>query len=203
MNGILHQDSIQSSNDTATLPSRNVVTSTFLSENGQSELRNEVASLVDLSLDSQNMKDPLSLNLKSVTKETLSKSEVPDVSYASSDDDDCFFDANEDSLDIHSPDKEIMNLKNNKSNSASKHGCADGGEGPVDGQVIDYDRLYDSEDDDDLDTMEVSHGSVISHLISQVKIGMDLTKVALPTFILERRSLLEVKRLLVVPNLNK
>lgn len=35
-------------------------------------------------------------------------------------------------------------------------------------------------------------GSVISHLLSQVKIGMDLTKVVLPTFILERRSLLEM-----------
>lgn len=35
-------------------------------------------------------------------------------------------------------------------------------------------------------------GSVVTHLISQVKIGMDLTKVTLPTFILERRSLLEM-----------
>lgn len=35
-------------------------------------------------------------------------------------------------------------------------------------------------------------GSVVTHLISQVKIGMDLTKVALPTFILEKRSLLEM-----------
>ena len=37
-----------------------------------------------------------------------------------------------------------------------------------------------------------SHGNMISHLLSQVKIGMDLTKVVLPTFILERRSLLEM-----------
>ena len=36
------------------------------------------------------------------------------------------------------------------------------------------------------------HGSVVMHLLSQVKIGMDLTKVVLPTFILERRSLLEM-----------
>lgn len=35
------------------------------------------------------------------------------------------------------------------------------------------------------------HKSVILHLISQLKIGMDLTKVTLPTFILEKRSLLE------------
>lgn len=37
-----------------------------------------------------------------------------------------------------------------------------------------------------------SHGSVVRHLLGQVKIGMDLTKVVLPTFILERRSLLEM-----------
>lgn len=35
------------------------------------------------------------------------------------------------------------------------------------------------------------HKTVITHLISQLKIGMDLTKVTLPTFILEKRSLLE------------
>lgn len=50
--------------------------------------------------------------------------------------------------------------------------------------------LYEDESDNDL-SME-SHGSVVTHLLSQVKIGMDLTKVVLPTFILERRSLLEM-----------
>ena len=34
--------------------------------------------------------------------------------------------------------------------------------------------------------------SVIMHLLTQLKIGMDLTKITLPTFILERRSLLEM-----------
>ena len=34
------------------------------------------------------------------------------------------------------------------------------------------------------------HKSVIMHLLSQVRFGMDLTKVVLPTFILEKRSLL-------------
>eukprot|EP00111_Clytia_hemisphaerica_P005510 TCONS_00015986-protein len=53
-----------------------------------------------------------------------------------------------------------------------------------------YDIGRDDEDDEEADMS--SHGSVISHLISQVKIGMDLTKVTLPTFILERRSLLEM-----------
>ncbi|OTF83082.1 oxysterol-binding protein-related protein 9-like protein, partial [Euroglyphus maynei] len=56
-----------------------------------------------------------------------------------------------------------------------------------------FDKLYESSDDSDNELCPISsHGSVISHLISQVKIGMDLTKVALPTFILERRSLLEM-----------
>lgn len=50
--------------------------------------------------------------------------------------------------------------------------------------------LYDDDNEDDVE-ME-SHGSVVRHLLGQVKIGMDLTKVVLPTFILERRSLLEM-----------
>ncbi|CRK98250.1 CLUMA_CG011612, isoform A [Clunio marinus] len=56
--------------------------------------------------------------------------------------------------------------------------------------TLDYDAIYEDESDNDL-SME-SHGSVVTHLLSQVKIGMDLTKVVLPTFILERRSLLEM-----------
>ncbi|XP_050695800.1 oxysterol-binding protein-related protein 9-like isoform X2 [Eriocheir sinensis] len=57
--------------------------------------------------------------------------------------------------------------------------------------LVDYDRMYDEDDDQELGSME-GHGSIIHHLLSQVKIGMDLTKVVLPTFILERRSLLEM-----------
>lgn len=55
---------------------------------------------------------------------------------------------------------------------------------------LDYDAMYENDAEYDL-SME-SHGSVVAHLLSQVKIGMDLTKVVLPTFILERRSLLEM-----------
>lgn len=55
---------------------------------------------------------------------------------------------------------------------------------------IDWDSMYD-EDEEDLGSLE-SQGSVIRHLLSQIRIGMDLTKVVLPTFILERRSLLEM-----------
>jgi len=42
-----------------------------------------------------------------------------------------------------------------------------------------------------VESME-SHGSIVTHLLSQLRIGMDLTKVVLPTFILEKRSLLEM-----------
>ncbi|XP_063778358.1 oxysterol-binding protein-related protein 10 isoform X5 [Pseudophryne corroboree] len=55
------------------------------------------------------------------------------------------------------------------------------------------DELTDTEDNEekDLGVMD-DQRSVILHLISQLKLGMDLTKVALPTFILEKRSLLEM-----------
>lgn len=57
------------------------------------------------------------------------------------------------------------------------------------------DDEFEEDKDSDVDEKDEdmqSHGSVITHLLSQVKIGMDLTKVTLPTFILERRSLLEM-----------
>ncbi|XP_056376063.1 oxysterol-binding protein-related protein 10 isoform X1 [Hyla sarda] len=55
------------------------------------------------------------------------------------------------------------------------------------------DELTDTEDNEekDLGVMD-DQRSVILHLISQLKLGMDLTKVVLPTFILEKRSLLEM-----------
>ncbi|XP_053260488.1 oxysterol-binding protein-related protein 11 isoform X2 [Podarcis raffonei] len=45
--------------------------------------------------------------------------------------------------------------------------------------------------EDDLGAVEEQR-SVILHLLSQLKLGMDLTRVVLPTFILEKRSLLEM-----------
>lgn len=68
----------------------------------------------------------------------------------------------------------MTNNSNNKENSSS----------------IDWDSMYD-EEEEDLGSLE-GEGSVIRHLLSQIRIGMDLTKVVLPTFILERRSLLEM-----------
>ncbi|XP_026643315.1 oxysterol-binding protein-related protein 11 [Microtus ochrogaster] len=55
------------------------------------------------------------------------------------------------------------------------------------------DELEDTCDnkEDDLGAVEEQR-SVILHLLSQLKLGMDLTRVVLPTFILEKRSLLEM-----------
>uniref|UniRef100_A0A8D3DGV4 Oxysterol-binding protein n=1 Tax=Scophthalmus maximus TaxID=52904 RepID=A0A8D3DGV4_SCOMX len=54
-----------------------------------------------------------------------------------------------------------------------------------------FDSHDDRDDDGEGESVE-EHKSVIMHLLSQVRLGMDLTKVVLPTFILERRSLLEM-----------
>ncbi len=124
----------------------------------------------------------------SVVRDTVNESvshlhSVPEVSYSSSDDDEFYFDASEETSVNANPVRQVkeasddlqqMNLENNSSVNNS----------------IDYDKMY-SDEEDELGSIE-NHGSVISHLISQVKIGMDLTKVVLPTFILERRSLLEM-----------
>nr|XP_021323901.1 oxysterol-binding protein-related protein 10-like [Danio rerio] len=54
-------------------------------------------------------------------------------------------------------------------------------------------EVLDSDDntEEDLGVLEEER-SVILHLLSQLKLGMDLTRVVLPTFILEKRSLLEM-----------
>jgi len=54
-----------------------------------------------------------------------------------------------------------------------------------------WDKLYGGEEDDDVGDMS-QQSSMIGHLLSQLRIGMDLTKITLPTYILERRSLLEM-----------
>ncbi|XP_056618208.1 oxysterol-binding protein-related protein 10 isoform X2 [Triplophysa dalaica] len=54
-------------------------------------------------------------------------------------------------------------------------------------------EITDSEDneEEDLGVLDEQR-SIILHLLSQLKLGMDLTRVVLPTFILEKRSLLEM-----------
>ncbi|KAL3082390.1 hypothetical protein niasHT_038456 [Heterodera trifolii] len=65
--------------------------------------------------------------------------------------------------------------------------------GQFDAKGTDYDAIYNNtHDEQDIGDINKQHGSVLMHLLSQVSVGMDLTKVTLPTFILERRSLLEM-----------
>uniref|UniRef100_A0A0A9XLA1 Oxysterol-binding protein n=1 Tax=Lygus hesperus TaxID=30085 RepID=A0A0A9XLA1_LYGHE len=122
---------------------------------------------------------------------------VPETSYSSSEEED-FYDANDDATpvgnfgvgetsdDIESAaaDRETAEEQTASTSATTKpplnYYKPDG--------TLDYDVLYEPCEETNI-SME---GSVVTHLLSQVKIGMDLTKVALPTFILERRSLLEM-----------
>ncbi|CAG2174428.1 unnamed protein product [Oppiella nova] len=124
----------------------------------------------------------------SVSESVLNLHSVPEVSYSSSDDDDFFYDAPEETSPSSVMTKPIVEsaaqVIDNSDDMNSQTVCS------KQNNSIDYDLMYESEEEE-LGSIE-GHGSVISHLISQVKIGMDLTKVVLPTFILERRSLLEM-----------
>ena len=63
----------------------------------------------------------------------------------------------------------------------------------VTARVSSKDDVTDEEDLADTSLVLVEdQKSVILHLLSQLKLGMDLTQVVLPTFILEKRSLLEM-----------
>lgn len=105
---------------------------------------------------------------------------IPVTSYSSSDendlsDDDCFFDALEDqgssALDC--------NNRTAVTSAGLKH--------PT--------EVYDACYEDDQENSQIESPvdcSIFTHLLSQVKLGMDLTRVTLPTFILERRSFLEM-----------
>lgn len=120
---------------------------------------------------------------------------VPETSYSSSEGEDDFYDANDnpysssmslkDAEDTNDQSDDMKSIKNDTISSRDSISTPF----RVDGS-LDYDALY--EDDAENDISMESHGSVVTHLLSQVKIGMDLTKVVLPTFILERRSLLEM-----------
>ncbi|KAK3726568.1 hypothetical protein QZH41_011028 [Actinostola sp. cb2023] len=115
---------------------------------------------------------------------------VPYASYSSSDEEDVeFFDATTDISEQDIDKKEessgyvawVKDCMCNSERTSEVH------------FVYDYER-----EDRDVYGKEIGseaikqHGSVITHLLSQVRLGMDLTKVVLPTFILETRSLLEM-----------
>lgn len=53
------------------------------------------------------------------------------------------------------------------------------------------DEIHSTDGDDDTLVVEPDQGNVLSHIISQLRPGADLSRVVLPTFILEPRSMLE------------
>ncbi|XP_072919123.1 oxysterol-binding protein-related protein 9 isoform X3 [Hemitrygon akajei] len=128
----------------------------------------------------------------------LSPNTVPDFSYSSSEDE--FYDADEFYQSNSSP-KRCLDAKSpaviSHSNTGGSLKRPDTTEslnssmsnGTNDAELFD---THDERDDEGEGESVEEHKSVIMHLLSQVRLGMDLTKVVLPTFILERRSLLEM-----------
>ncbi|CAH8633071.1 unnamed protein product, partial [Schistosoma intercalatum] len=144
----------------------------------------------------------------------LSIPRMPVRSYSSSDDDQAqldqeeedeeFFDTQEDiSVNCaitNSPqpvkDNTILSMHSNPTVPITKSGRYRSSQSSSNNQTnssLDdtFDELYDDEKEEELGSVQ-SHGSVITHLLSQLRIGMDLTRITLPTFILERRSTLEM-----------
>ncbi|KAH8101584.1 Oxysterol-binding protein [Cristinia sonorae] len=53
------------------------------------------------------------------------------------------------------------------------------------------DKMPEDTEPDDTSILDENEGSIISSMISQLRVGMDLSKVTFPTFVLEPRSMLE------------
>nr|XP_061833771.1 oxysterol-binding protein-related protein 9-like isoform X2 [Nerophis lumbriciformis] len=124
---------------------------------------------------------------------------VPDFSYSSSEDE--FYDADEFYQSTTSP-KHCMNPPggpaasplNNQEPTLKRPETTESLNSSMSNGITDADPFdtHDDRDDEGEGESVEEHKSVIMHLLSQVRLGMDLTKVVLPTFILERRSLLEM-----------
>ncbi|KAE8610182.1 hypothetical protein XENTR_v10012040 [Xenopus tropicalis] len=140
-----------------------------------------------------------SSSLTSPSHVNLSPNTVPDFSYSSSEDE--FYDADEFYQSSTSP-KRCMD--SSESATALTHSSTGASLKRPDtteslnssmsngtNEAEQFDTHDDRDDDGEGESVE-EHKSVIMHLLSQVRLGMDLTKVVLPTFILERRSLLEM-----------
>ncbi|KRX70572.1 Oxysterol-binding protein-related protein 9 [Trichinella sp. T6] len=137
------------------------------------------------------------------TVENIQFKDEPILSYSKSDEEDeLYYDSVEqmamlvDDMQTESREGEMNNGIVNQLNNSST-GEADDfpyvlhNEPQFTDPGVNFDMLYEDDAEDELeDTRE--HGSVIMHLLSQLSVGMDLTKIVLPTYILERRSLLEM-----------
>ncbi|XP_023939762.1 oxysterol-binding protein-related protein 9 [Bicyclus anynana] len=161
----------------------------------QSHIKEELSSRVELGSECRELSTP---SLPITPLEHLDAPRqamtllVPDTSYSSSEGEDDFYDADDELVDVGTQGPSASRTCGAEGASEQEPASPAAVDLPRtrDGE-IDYDALYEDDSDSDLGSME-NHGSVVTHLLSQVKIGMDLTKVVLPTFILERRSLLEM-----------
>ncbi|XP_012733257.3 oxysterol-binding protein-related protein 9 isoform X2 [Fundulus heteroclitus] len=140
-----------------------------------------------------------SSGVASPTRIPLPSHSVPDFSYSSSEDE--FYDADEYYQSSTSPKHcadpsgpSAASAATNEEKLLKRPETTESLYSSMSNGTTDAD-MFDSHDDRDDDGEGESveeHKSVIMHLLSQVRLGMDLTKVVLPTFILERRSLLEM-----------
>ncbi|ULU10455.1 hypothetical protein L3Y34_014622 [Caenorhabditis briggsae] len=114
-------------------------------------------------------------------------------SYASSDEEE-FYDADEELIDLDKFENEKSGPESGDSERCTDAGIMSSDEDGYDfgDSHEDFDEIYNNAEEHDIGNVQQEHGSVLMHLLSQVSVGMDLTKVTLPTFILERRSLLEM-----------
>ncbi|TRY88658.1 hypothetical protein DNTS_025679 [Danionella cerebrum] len=138
-----------------------------------------------------------SSSMASPSHMTVPAHTVPDFSYSSSEDE--FYDADEFYQSTTSPkhciDPNRTAAVNSEDRPALKRpDTNDSINSSMSNGTTDADQFdsHDEKDDDGEGESVEEHKSVIMHLLSQVRLGMDLTKVVLPTFILERRSLLEM-----------
>uniref|UniRef100_A0A3B5ASM5 Oxysterol-binding protein n=1 Tax=Stegastes partitus TaxID=144197 RepID=A0A3B5ASM5_9TELE len=124
---------------------------------------------------------------------------VPDFSYSSSEDE--FYDADEFYQSSTSPKHCIdpsgppaASPLTNEETALKRPDTTESLNSSMSNGTTDADPFdsHDDRDDEGEGESVEEHKSVIMHLLSQVRLGMDLTKVVLPTFILERRSLLEM-----------
>ncbi|XP_049911707.1 oxysterol-binding protein-related protein 9 isoform X3 [Epinephelus moara] len=124
---------------------------------------------------------------------------VPDFSYSSSEDE--FYDADEFYQSSTSPKHcidpsgpQAASPLTNEATALKRPDTTESLNSSMSNGTTDADPFdsHDDRDDEGEGESVEEHKSVIMHLLSQVRLGMDLTKVVLPTFILERRSLLEM-----------
>lgn len=179
---------------------------------------NDVPQNISMSLPNAIADPDINLDLSEATSlpfDPLNLTTLPTRSYSSSDDDQIFtahqeddddeyFDTQEDistnllhhgaqnhpvpqHTDIHQPPSSSVSFVSGRIRSSQ---CSYNNQHDLQKDGT-FDELYDGEDEEELGSIQ-SHGSVITHLLSQLRIGMDLTRITLPTFILERRSTLEM-----------